>query len=124
MNRKNPYRQYMYSYPHKTAYRRLTGMIDKSMEKGKPNLNLMFNYNMPFRAIAKMTGGICTMEMAEGYPHHCQRSFFKGLGRVIGGFFRAGKSAKPRQNQVRGGGLPGHEPVHLRVESHRCGPHL
>lgn len=26
MNRKNPYRQYMYSYPHKTAYRRLTGI--------------------------------------------------------------------------------------------------
>ena len=76
------------------VYRRLTGMIDKSMEKGKPNLNLMFNYNMPFRGIAKMTGGMCTMEMAEGILIIVNGHFFKGLGQIIGGFFRAGKKHK------------------------------
>ena len=76
------------------VYRRLTGMIDKSLEKGKPNLNLMFNYNMPFRGIAKMTGGICTMEMAEGILIIVNGHFFKGLGQIIGGFFRAGKKRK------------------------------
>ena len=40
------------------AYKILTHFINKSIEKGQPNLNLLFNYNMPFRAIAKMTGGI------------------------------------------------------------------
>ncbi len=74
--------------------RRLTSMINKSMEKGKPNLNLMFNYNMPFRGIAKMTGGMCTMEMAEGILIIVNGHFFKGLGRIIGGFFRAGKKHK------------------------------
>ena len=74
--------------------RRLTSMIDRSMEKGKPNLNLMFNYNMPFRGIAKMTGGMCTMEMAEGILIIVNGHFFKGLGRIIGGFFRAGKKHK------------------------------
>ncbi len=76
------------------VYRRLTGMIDKSMEKGKPNLNLMFNYNMPFRGIAKMTGGMCTMEMAEGILIIVNGHFFKGFGQIVGGFFRAGRKHK------------------------------
>ncbi len=76
------------------AYKILTHFINKSIEKGKPNLNLLFNYNMPFRAIAKMTGGICTMEMAEGILTIVNGHFFKGLGRVIGGFFRSGKKRK------------------------------
>ena len=76
------------------VYRRLTSMINKSMAKGTPNLNLMFNYNMPFRGIAKMTGGMCTMEMAEGILIMVNGHFFKGLGQIIGGFFRAGKKRK------------------------------
>lgn len=76
------------------VYRRLTSMLNKSMEKGKPNLNLMFNYNMPFRGIAKMTGGMCSMEMAEGILIIVNGHLFKGLGQIIGGFFRAGKKRK------------------------------
>ena len=76
------------------VYRRLTGMLKKSMEKGTPNLNLMFNYNMPFRGIAKMTGGICTMETAEGILTVVNGHFWKGLGRIIGGFVHAGKKHK------------------------------
>ena len=76
------------------AYKILTHFINKSIEKGQPNLNLLFNYNMPFRAIAKMTGGICTMEMAEGILTIVNGHFFKGLGAVIGGFFRSGKKRK------------------------------
>lgn len=76
------------------AYKILTHFINKSIEKGQPNLNLLFNYNMPFRAIAKMTGGICTMEMAEGILTIVNGHFFKGLGAVIGGFFRAGRKRK------------------------------
>lgn len=76
------------------AYKILTHFINKGIEKGQPNLNLLFNYNMPFRAIAKMTGGICTMEMAEGILTIVNGHFFKGLGAVIGGFFRSGKKRK------------------------------
>ncbi|WP_347565156.1 fibronectin type III-like domain-contianing protein, partial [Pseudoflavonifractor sp. 60] len=57
---------YAKSWLARRVYGILTRLLNKSMEKGKPNLNLMFNYNMPFRGIAKMTGGMCTMEMAEG----------------------------------------------------------
>ena len=76
------------------AYKVLTHFINKSIEKGQPNLNLLFNYNMPFRAIAKMTGGICTMEMAEGILTIVNGHFFKGMGAIIGGFARSGKKRK------------------------------
>ena len=76
------------------VYKVLTRLINKSLEKGEPNLNLMFNYNMPFRGIAKMTGGICTMEMAEGILIIVNGHFFKGFGQIVGGFFRAGKKRK------------------------------
>ena len=76
------------------AYKILTHFLNKSIEKGEPNLNLMFNYNMPFRAIAKMTGGICTMEMAQGIQTIVNGHFFKGVGAIIGGFSRSGKIHK------------------------------
>jgi len=38
------------------VYKKLTQMKKKSEDAGKPYLNILFIYNMPFRAIAKMTG--------------------------------------------------------------------
>lgn len=69
-------------------YRILTNMKEKNEEKGTPDLNLLFQYNIPFRAIAKMTGGMVSMEMAEGLVTVINGYFFKGMGRVISGFFR------------------------------------
>ena len=76
------------------AYKIMTNMLNKSIEKGEPDLNITFIYNMPFRGIAKMAGGMCTMEMAEGILTICNGHFFKGMGAVIGGFFRSGKRRK------------------------------
>ena len=61
-------------------YNRLTSMKKKSEEKGKPDLNILFIYNMPFRALAKMTAGAVSMDMVDGH-------FFRGIKKVIGGFF-------------------------------------
>lgn len=69
-------------------YKKLTKMKKKSEDAGKPDLNILFIYNMPFRAIAKMTGGMVSMEMAEGMVAVVNGHFFRGIGRVIGGFFR------------------------------------
>ena len=44
------------------AYNKLTKMKKKSEEAGKPDLNILFIYNMPFRAIAKMTGGMVSRQ--------------------------------------------------------------
>ena len=81
------------------VYRRMTNMLNKSIERGEPDLNITFIYNMPFRGIAKMAGGMCTMEMAEGILTICNGHFFKGLGAVIGGFFRSGKKRKAANSE-------------------------
>lgn len=70
------------------AYNKLTKMKKKSEELGKPDLNVLFIYNMPFRAIAKMTGGIVSMEMVEGIVMMVNGQLFRGLRRTVAGFFR------------------------------------
>lgn len=49
----------------KIFYGVLRILLKISEWQGKPNLNVLFNYNMPIRGYAKMTGGFVTMEMAE-----------------------------------------------------------
>ncbi len=85
---------YAKSWLARRVYGIMTNMLNKSIEKGEPDLNITFIYNMPFRGIAKMAGGMCTMEMAEGILTVCNGHFFKGMGAVIGGFFRSGKRRK------------------------------
>jgi beta-glucosidase len=80
------------------AYKILTDRLNASMAKGTPDLNIMFIYNMPFRGIAKMAGGMCTMEMSEGILTAVNGHFFKGVGQIIGGFFRSGKKRKAADN--------------------------
>ncbi len=68
-------------------YKRLTAMKKKSDDSGIPDLNILFIYNMPFRATAKMTGGAVDMKMAEAMVRLVNGHFFSGLGGLIGGFF-------------------------------------
>ena len=60
----------------------------KSEEKGKPDLNILFIYNMPFRAIAKMTNGAVSMEMVRGIVTAVNGHFFRGMKQLIGGYLR------------------------------------
>ena len=54
---------------------------------GTPDLNLLFQYNIPFRAIAKMTGGLVSMDMIRGILLVINGQFLKGMRQVITGFF-------------------------------------
>ena len=81
-------------------YNRLTAMKKKSEEKGKPDLNILFIYNMPFRALSKMTAGMVSLEMAEGMLTVVNGHFFKGMGKVIGGFFRNMKANKAYEKKL------------------------
>ncbi len=67
--------------------KKLGEKLKKSEGAGIPDLNTLFQYNMPFRAIAKMTGGMVSMEMVEGLLK-VVNGHFSGLGKVISGFFR------------------------------------
>lgn len=79
---------YAKSWIARFVYKELTRRKKKSEDIGKPDLNILFIYNMPFRAIAKMTGGMVSMEMAEGIVDMVNGHFFCGLKKVIGGFGR------------------------------------
>lgn len=81
-------------------YNRLTAMKKKSEDAGKPDLNILFIYNMPFRALAKMTGGVVSMEMARGMLTVVNGHFFKGIGIVIGGFFRNRKENRDYEKRL------------------------
>ena len=70
------------------VYQILTSIKNKSEAKGKPNLNILFIYNMPFRGLAKMTGGAISMDMAESILEMVNGHFIKGCGRLIRGAFR------------------------------------
>ena len=67
----------------RVIYKVLTTMKKKSEEKGKPDLNILFIYNMPFRGIAKMTGGMVSMEMVEGMVTVVNGHFLKGIKKQI-----------------------------------------
>ncbi len=83
-------------------YAILTGLKNKSEAKGKPDLNLLFIYSMPFRGIAKMTNGVVSMEMAEGMVLVVNGHFLKGIKKVIGGFFSNAKANKIYEKKLSG----------------------
>ena len=66
----------------------------KSLAAGKPDLNILFMFNMPFRGTAKMTGGMITMKMADAIVFMVNGHWHRGLGRLIGRFFRKKKLSK------------------------------
>lgn len=69
-------------------YHRLTAIKKKSEEKGKPDLNILFIYNMSFRGIAKMTGGAVSMEMVRGMVTAVNGHMFRGLVRIAAGYVK------------------------------------
>ncbi|WP_333812150.1 glycoside hydrolase family 3 C-terminal domain-containing protein [Timonella senegalensis] len=70
--------------------------LRRADRKGKPDLNLLFQYGMPFRAIAKMSGGLADQKVVDGILLMMNGHFFKGLGATVRGFF----SNKSRQRAL------------------------
>lgn len=61
----------------------MTARLNASYKKGKPDLNVLFQYNMPLRALAKMTNGAISMGMVDGIVMEVQGFWVIGLVRVI-----------------------------------------
>ncbi len=82
------------------------GILEKKKKKadaaGKPDLNTLFIYNMPFRAIGKMTGGMVDSHMVDGIVDIVNGHFFKGVGGVIKGFFKNKSANKKYENLLSG----------------------
>ena len=70
------------------VYKILTNIKNQSEAKGKPDLNVLFIYNMPFRAIGKMAGGMVSRKMVDDILFIVNGHFWRGLGRVTVDFFK------------------------------------
>ena len=83
------------------VYGVLEGKKKKAEAAGKPDLNVLFIYNMPFRAIGKMTGGAVSQEMVQGMVKVVNGHFLGGIGAVIGGYFRNGRLNKAYEKSLK-----------------------
>ena len=81
------------------VYKQLEKKKQEADAAGKPDLNVLFIYNMPFRAIGKMTGGQVDKKMVDGMVDAVNGHFFSGLGKVIGGYF-SNKSANKKYEEL------------------------
>ena len=61
---------------------RMIGLWEKS---GRSSLNLLFVYNMTFRGMAKLTGGLITPEFVNGLVYLINRHPLKGVGCLLKG---------------------------------------
>ena len=85
---------YAKSFIARFAYKMLDKKLKKSLEGGVPDLNTLFQFNMPFRAIAKMSNGQVSMEMVHSIVKLVNGHFFKGMGGIISGYFKNRKANK------------------------------
>lgn len=91
---------YAKSFIARKLYKMLTGMKEKSEAKGKPDLNILFLYNMPFRALAKMSGGIVSEKMVDDIVHIVNGHFFSGLGKVVIDFISAQNKGRKYKKKI------------------------
>ncbi len=65
-----------------------TKLLQNSLQKGKPDLNLLFIYNMPLHALSKMTNGMVSMGMVDGIVMELQGFWLLGLIKVLVEFIK------------------------------------
>ena len=78
----------------------LNAQKKKNEEQGKLDLNILFIYNMPFRAIAKMTHGAVSMKMVDGMVQAVNGQFFRGLWKIIYGYFENRSADKKYEKRL------------------------
>ena len=87
------------------AARWLYRFLNKKIEKqtDKPDMTYSFIINMPIRAMAQMTNGTISRAMTEDIVYWANGHFWRGLGRLIRGFFRAKKVARHYEKELQYG---------------------
>lgn len=79
---------YAKSAPARWLHKLVLGIKNRSEAKGVPDLNSMFIYNMPLRAISKFSNGLVTRKMVEDMVFLVNGHFWRGAGRMTADFFR------------------------------------
>ena len=68
------------------AWAVLHTLLKRSSREGTPDLNLLFQYNMPVRALAQMTSGMVGQETVDGIVMEAKGFWIIGLLRALIGF--------------------------------------
>ncbi len=89
------------------VYKILTYLKDRSIKRGKPDLNILYIYNMPFRGLGKMTFGMINMKMVEALLVAVNGKLLKGFGMFIKEFFKNKKANKLLENRLKSGNQNG-----------------
>ena len=95
---------YARSAPARLVYRIIDGKRRRAEAAGKPDLNILSIYNMPFRGIAKLMGPMVDMEMVDAILFLANGHLFGGLGRLFGAWRRKGKLEKEMRGTLQGTG--------------------
>ena len=66
----------------------LTLLLRSGEKRGKPNLNILFQYNMPLRGLAQMTGGIIGDETVDGLVMEAKGFWVIGILRALVGLLQ------------------------------------
>lgn len=82
--------------------KRIQNMIAKNEANGKTDLNLLFINNMPFRAIAKMTNGMVSMQMVDGIVTMVNGRHIKGFGNLLSSFSKGVIKKQKLKKKIRG----------------------
>ncbi len=84
------------------VYKILTGLKNRAEARGMPDLNILFIYNMPFRAIDKMAGSLVSQKMVEDIMLIVNGHFWRGMGRLLADFFRNLRANREFMKKLQG----------------------
>ncbi|QIK82378.1 glycoside hydrolase family 3 C-terminal domain-containing protein [Sanguibacter sp. HDW7] len=84
------------------AHRILRSRLAAAERRGKPDLNLLFLVNMPFRAIGKMTGGMVDAATVDALVRIVNGRHLAGFGAAIGAFVRNRRANRATARALRG----------------------
>jgi len=85
---------YAKSFVARLVYKIINGKKVKSEKTGKPDLDILYIYNMPFRGMSKMLNGMVNREMVDAMMIIINGKFWRGLGKLIGAYRRNRKVIK------------------------------
>ena len=66
----------------------LAFLLKSGEKRGKPDLNILFQYNMPLRGLAQMTGGMIGDEFVDGLVLEAKGFWIVGIVRALVGLLQ------------------------------------
>ena len=82
------------------ACRVVGSLVRRAVRRSQSDLNPLFVHNIPFRAIAKMTGGRVSAEMVGGIVDACNGHLLRGARKLVGGYVRNARENRAWEHRL------------------------